>query len=413
MVNAGFYYKIFHKLLLTLLVILFSLISFGQSKKGQLENEKRKIEDEINYTNKLLLSATSSKENSLETLIILGNKIKYREQLISTISSEINEFDYQIEVHNIIIAELGYALVQLKKEYARLIYYTYKNRSSTDRLMYIFSAENFNQAFQRLKYLQYYGAYRKRQANHIEQTKDSIVILNESIASNRIQKQGLSQSKQREIGTLNRDKSDQNKKISNLLQQEKQLRATIRKKRTEANRLNRAINDIIAAEIKTANDAAKAAGSESRSGIALTPKELELTNSFLTNKGKLPWPSEFGIISSTFGEHDHPVLKKVKIKNNGIDILTNVGEEARSIFIGKVISVRTITNTNKAVIIRHGEYFTVYSNLSNVYVQPSDDVETKQSIGIVYTDQVDSKTELHFEIWKGKTLLNPQYWVVK
>lgn len=413
MISTGFCNKIIYKLTLLLVVILFSFSSYGQSRKAQLESEKRKIENEINYTNKLLSSATSSKENSLETLIILGNKIKYREQLISTISSEIDEFDRQIEIHNIFISELESELVQLKKEYARLIYYAYKNKNSTDRLMYIFSAENFNQAFQRLKYLQYYGAYRKRQAGQIEQAKDSIVILNESIATNRIQKQNLSQSKQREIGMLNRDKSDQNKKVSNLLKQEKQLRAAIRKKRNEANRLNRAINDIIAAEIKAANDAAKAANTESRSGISLTPIELELTNSFSANKGKLPWPSEFGIVSSTFGEHDHPVLKRVKIKNNGIDIITNTGEKARSIFSGKVISVRTITNTNKAVIIRHGEFFTVYSNLSNVYVQQGDDVVTKQDIGMVYTDQADSKTELHFEIWKGKTLLNPQYWVVK
>lgn len=412
MICAGFCNKIFYKLTLIIVLILFSFSSFGQSSKAQLESEKRKIENEINYTNKLLSSATSSKENSLEVLIILGNKIKYREQLISTISSEIDEFDRQIEIHNNIIAELESELVQLKKEYARLIYYAYKNKNSMDRLMYIFSAENFNQAFQRLKYLQYYSAYRKRQAGQIEQTKDSIVILNESIATNRIQKQNLSQSKQREIGVLNHDKSDQNKKVTQLLQQEKQLRATIRKKRTEAKRLNRAINDIIAAEIKATNNA-KEAGTELRSGIALSPEELELTNSFSSNKGKLPWPSEFGIVSSTFGEHDHPVLKKVKIKNNGIDIITNTGEKARSIFGGKVISVRTITNTNKAVIIRHGEYFTVYSNLSSVYVQPGDNVETKQDIGLVYTDQAESKTELHFEIWKGKILLNPQYWVVK
>ncbi len=127
----------------------------------------------------------------------------------------------------------------------------------------------------------------------------------------------------------------------------------------------------------------------------------------------MPWPSERGIISSTFGEHDHPVLKNIKIKNNGIDILTNSGENARSVFDGKIISVRSITNTNKAIIVRHGEYFTVYSNLIEVFVKPGDEVKTRQNLGLVYTNQAEAKTELHFEIWKGKVLLNPQQWVIK
>ena len=137
-----------------------------------------------------------------------------------------------------------------------------------------------------------------------------------------------------------------------------------------------------------------------------------MTNNFVENKGKLPWPSEKGIISSTFGEHKHPVLKKVNVRNNGIDILTNKGEMVRAIFNGTVISVRAISNTNTAIIIRHGEYFTVYSNLDKIFVKRGDKVQVKQEIGTVFTNPSDSKTELHFEIWKGRSLLNPIYWIV-
>ena len=158
----------------------------------------------------------------------------------------------------------------------------------------------------------------------------------------------------------------------------------------------------------------KASGEAAGEGaFALTPEEIELSGNFSSNKGKLPWPSEKGIISSTFGEHNHPVLKRVKIKNNGIDILTSQSEEARAIFDGTVISIRTITNTNKAIIIRHGEYFTVYSNLSEVFVQQGQKVSTKQRLGNIYTDSSGNKTELHFEIWRGKTLLNPSSWIVR
>ena len=402
------------KISIFLLFVLFSISVNSQSQKETLEIEKRKIEDEINYTNQLLKSATANKTNSLQELILINNNIRQRELLISNYTAELKNLERQISNNDKKIIGLDSDLKQAKTEYALLINYVFKNRDSKDRLMYIFAADNFNQAFQRLKYLQYYSEYRKHQAIRIEQIKDSVSVTNQAINKQKLEKQSILKLQQNEVKVLQTEKTQQDDKINTLAKQETQLRGTIRQKRKEADQLNRAISDIISEEIKAAEAKAKASGSEKFSDIiALTHAELELTNTFIANKGKLPWPSEHGIVSSTFGEHDHPVLKRIKIKNNGIDILTNLGENARAVFNGKVISVRTITNTNKAIIIRHGEFFTVYSNLIDVYVKPGDEVNTKQSLGVVYTNELESKTELHFEIWKGKTLLNPESWVVK
>lgn len=404
----------FKKMSVFLCFVFISISVNSQSQKDTLEIEKRKIEDEINYTNQLLKSVTANKTNSLQELILINNRIRQRELLISNYTVELKNLERQISNNDKKILALESDLKQAKTEYALLINYVFKNRDSKDRLMYIFAAENFDQAFKRLKYLQYYSEYRKHQAIRIEQIKDSVSVTNQAINKQKQEKQSILKLQQNEVNVLQTEKTQQNGKINILAKQENQFREKIRQKRKEAEQLNRAINDIISEEIKTAAAKAKASGSENLSDIiALTHAELELTNTLIRNKGKLPWPSERGIVSSTFGEHDHPVLKRIKIKNNGIDIMTNVGENARAVFDGKVISVRTITNTNKAIIIRHGEFFTVYSNLIDVYVKPGDEVNTRQSLGVVYTNESESKTELHFEIWKGKTLLNPQSWIVK
>jgi murein hydrolase activator len=402
------------KLFVGLFIIIFAFSAQAQSRKEKLEKEKLQIENEINYTNQLLNSTKTNRANSLQELILINNKIEQRARLISNYSSEIDELDQIIKLNNTNIKSFETELKQARTEYAQLINYVFRNQGSTDRLMYIFAAENFNQAYQRLKYLQYYSQFRKSQALKIEQMKDSLSSMNQMISSNKQDKLVVLGHQQKEAEVLEQDKKQKNTKISNLAKQESQLRKTIRQKRSEANRLNKAISDIISEEIKAAAATAKETGSEKRSSIiALTPSEFQLTNSFSKNKGKLPWPSEHGVVSSTFGEHDHPVLKRIKVKNNGIDVLTNKGENARAVFDGKVISVRTITNSNVAVIVRHGEYFTVYSNLAEAFVKTGDAVRTKQALGIVYTNPSEAKTELHFEIWKGKVLLNPQYWVVK
>ncbi len=400
--------------IIPILVILFAgSFIYAQNKKSKLQADKKRIEKEIEYTNKLLESTQKSKSTSLSTLVLLNKKISQRQQLINTYENEIKELNQSIDNKNSEINTLNKELKLLKNEYAKMIYYAYKNRNTSERLMFIFSAESFNQAYQRIKYMQYYSTYRKNQAKQIEDTKDTLNKKIEELGLQKQEKTTLLASQESEISKLKNEKSQQQKTIKSLSRKEKDLRASLRKKRRETNRLNKAIQDIIAEEIRLAE--AKRNAEKRKASIKMTEEEHELSGLFQDNKGKLPWPSEKGVISSTFGEHNHPVLKKIKIRNNGIDILTSRGEKARAVFDGTVISVRSITNTNRAVIIRHGEYFTVYSNLNSVSVRQGEKVKTKQEIGIINTDASSAKTELHFEIVMGKTKkhLNPIYWISK
>ncbi|MCD4773054.1 MAG: peptidoglycan DD-metalloendopeptidase family protein, partial [Bacteroidales bacterium] len=397
-----------------LLALLATNSLYSQDKKEKLEEEKNRIEKEIQYTNKLLNETKRSKKNSLNQLIILNKKIKTREKLVSTINHEMNNLDKNITKNETEIKVLTKDLKKLKDEYAKMIYYAFKNRNAYNRLMFIFASEDFNQAFQRLKYFQQYSSYRRMQAKLIEKTQTELNNKADQLKNQKLKKTSLLKEKAGEIKQLKREKDEKNSTIRKLSGKEKELRSTLKAKKNEASKLEKAIKNIINAEIKAAAERARKTNEVKKSKIIdLTSEEFELTNNFVDNKGKLPWPSEKGIISSTFGEHKHPVLRKVKIKNNGIDILTNKGEMVRAIFNGTVISVRAISNTNTVIIIRHGEYFTVYSNLDKVFVKRGDKVQIKQEIGTVFTNPSDSKTELHFEIWKGRSLLNPIYWVVK
>ncbi len=382
----------------------------AQKSKEELKASKEKLEKDIQFTNKLLTETRQSKSSSLNQLVILENKIAQREELIATITNENALLDERIGQNNQKRRQLKKELVNLKEEYARMIYFAFKNRSVYSRLVFVFSSEDFNQAYRRLKYFQQYGAYRQTQAELIVKTQQELESTIQELEEQKDEKIELMQEKESEIQKLITEKEQKNQTLSELNRKERKLTAELREKEEEAKKLQAAIEEIIAEEMRAAAERAKT--EEANKGLALSPEELALSSNFAGNKGKLPWPSDKGIISSTFGEHQHPVLKRVKIKNNGINILTGKGGVARSIFNGTVISVRYITNTNIAVIIKHGEYFSVYSNLDKVYVQRGDAVATGQEIGVIFTNPADNKTELHFEIWKGKTLLNPSYWIL-
>ncbi len=401
-----------HMLLMALAVLLCFPMkpSAAQDKKKQLQSNKQKIEGEIKYNTQLLEETKKSKKTTLDQLIILKSQIESRERLIATINEQIHSADEQITLNNEIIDDLTGDLEHLKEEYAKMIYYAYKNKSSFDRLMYIFAASDFNQAFKRLKYFQQYANYRKTQAELIIKTQEDIQATIRELENHRNEKLELMASLRQERDRLANTRQQQNSTYNSLTQREKDLAATIREKEKAAEKLQKEIEKIIAEEIRLASEKA---GTTKTGTFALTPMELELSERFEENRGALPWPLEKGIISSTFGEHAHPVLKQVKTKNNGIDLLTDVNMRARAIFSGEVTRVVNIPNYNYVIMIRHGEYLSVYSNLSELFVQNGQQITTKQELGIIHTDKKESKTELHFELWKGKTLLNPSLWLAK
>jgi murein hydrolase activator len=402
-----------------ILMIAGHNISMAQNTKENLQKTKKQLEQEIKYTNMLLEQTQKTKQTSLNKLLLINRQIEKREALVEAINSEIDQIQAEISIQADQIRHLSDELKKMKDEYARMIYYAYKNLNIFNRIMFIFAAEDFNQAFHRLRYYQQYSSYRRTQAEIISKTQFELTQKLNDLEKTKNEKAILAQTKEKEKTKLIGEKETKDKAVQDLSKKEKQLVATLREKQETAQKLQREIEKIIAEEIKaSAIRAKKAAKTENKpkpeiteTKIMLTPVEMELSSSFAANKGKLPWPSEKGIITGVYGEHAHPVLKYVKVKNNGIDITTDEGANVRSVFNGKVSRVMSFPNLNKVVIVRHGEFLTVYSNLDEVSVKDGQEISTKQTIGKVHTSPDDSKTEYHFEIWLGKTIQNPQEWL--
>lgn len=398
-----------------LLLFCFALpVLNAQDKKSQLQAKKAKIEEEINYTNKLLSETKKNKQASLNQLVLLNKKISKRQELINAISNEIQQIDRKIKITNDTIATLTENIKELKAEYAKMIYYAQKNKSSYTRLMFIFSAESFNQAYQRLKYFQQYSSYRQNQVRVIKEIQALLAQKVQLLENQKKEKVSLKSVEESEKQKLSQEKNQQDKTVRQLSQKERELLKKLRENEKAAKKLQKAIEDLIAEELRKAREAAKKTGTKPspENVFGLTPSEMKLSSSFAGNKGSLPWPTERGVISATFGEHPHPVLKGIKTKNNGIDISTSSGATARAVFEGEVTSTMTLPNYNNVIIIRHGEFLTVYSNLGQIYVKKGDKVTTKQKLGVIETDDT-GKTKLHFELWKGKILQNPEGWIAK
>jgi septal ring factor EnvC (AmiA/AmiB activator) len=393
-----------------LILFLFPTAQNSHQNKDKLLDKKKQIESEISFYKQLLNDTKKSKEASLSQLNLIKSQINKREELIAEINYEVRKLDNEIEKNNVIVEKQNQNLNILKDEYARMIYYSYfKNRNSTGRIMLIFSSKDFNQAFQRLKYFQEFNEYRSKQFELINSTKNSLTQKNLELLDQKKSKAELLESNEQEKGKLDSEKSDKDKILKQLKSKESEIAKNLKQKQNEARKLQAKIESVINDEIKKSavKTNVKVTNTTTIKSV-LTTEEKTLSDNFANNKGRLPWPLESGVVVGSYGEHPHPDLPGIKIKNNGIDIATK-SSEAKAIFNGIVSGVVTITNNNKAVIIRHGDYFTVYTNLETIYVGKNDKVVTRQNIGKIFSG--DGKTELHFEIWQGKILVNPLEWL--
>ena len=398
------------KLILVLLV--WAGAAFGQSKT-ELEKQKKQLLQDIEFTNKLLNETEENKKATLGELNLLSSKINKRQELINTILREVDLVEAQINETRTIVNSLDEDLKRLKEEYALMLYHTYKNQSQYDRLMFILSSEDVNQAYKRIKYFQQYAKHRQEQAAAIEETQKVLESRTEELADKKLKMAYLVEDKEKEKIQLSTEMEEQDKIVANLKKKEGELKKQLQEKQRDAKKLEKAIARIIEEETRKAKkEAEKTGATVTKSGFALTPVELELSGKFSNDQGKLPWPSERGVITSSFGEHPHPTLPSIKIENNGIDITTDKGSKARTVYEGTVSAVVSIPGAHKAVIVRHGEFLSVYANLEEVLVKMGDKLGVKQSLGTVVTNREDGKTVLHFEIWKGATKLNPAKWIV-
>lgn len=406
---------------LIILLFLTVLSVQGQSKK-ELEKKKSALHKDIEYTSSLLSQTKKNKSASLNQLLTLNRQIDYREQLISAISGEIQSVDNDLGTVTGDINSLNDNLEKLKLQYAEMLFYAYKNQTAFRKLTFIFSATDFGQAYKRMKYLRQLSEYRLHQRDLIVQLQDSLSGKKQQLQSVRDDKSQLLTAREKEKRNLSREKNQQVTLLNNLSSKEKTLRADLKKKQRQEHALAIKIEEIIRQEIAAAQEASrkKAASTTSASAskktpsasvLLRTPEAQKLSSDFENNKGRLPWPVDNGFISSTFGRHAHPVWRDVTVNNNGIDINASSGAKARAIFDGKVLRVIMVVD-KYAVLVQHGEYFTLYSNLKEVYVSPGEKVVTRQPLGMIQTNEEEGKTEVHLEIWKGSNKMDPENWIL-
>ena len=386
-------------LILTIGTLFLVLLTNGQKNRNTYITEQKKIRDEIKKANLLLKKAGEKRSYSLNQLKLIDHKVRQREELISLLNEEVKNFDREIELNENKKQNLEADLVKEKKAYAEIIYKSYLNYNDYQILMFFLASDNINQMYTRYKYMEQYTSMRKKRILLIDALTKEIDITIEELENLRKEKIDAINNVFHERNELNKEKGKRKRNIASLKNEEKKLKDEIKRNEQLQKELAKKIEEIIKNEQKKSGN------------IKLTPQEKLISGNFEKNKGRLPWPTVHGIITAKFGEQWHPVVKKIKTQNIGIDISTNENSIARSVYNGKVIGIYRITGANYTVIVKHGEYYSVYHNLKSVHVKQGNEIGIKDTIGEVFTNGNTNSTVLHFEILKGKDYLNPEDWL--
>ena len=401
--------------------LLIIYLSFGQNK-DILKQQQIALEKEINYTTSLLNKTKENKKSSLVYIDYLDKKISSQERLLQLLNIEQNLLKKQIfKLENKIleneksINEAEKEIIELKKEYAKIIYSLQKNKNERNDLMFIISSETFNQAYKRILFLREYSRARKTQALQITKNQDSLAInkqrlfsQKELIKSKKEQNLKLISNKKKSLDKVLISKDEKKTVVSKLQKSEQIFSKKIKDQQKKSRQLEQKIKKIIEEEIRLAREKIKR---DKDNKLSLTPEAQLLSDKFSANKGKLPWPLEQGLIIQKFGKQKHKVFGNIETFNNGINIATNKNAIIRSVFDGKISRIFFIKGEGKAVLINHGEFFTVYSGLEEVKVKLGDNILAKEEIGKVLTRENDDRTELHFEIWQGYDKQDPSVWL--
>jgi murein hydrolase activator len=393
-----------------LVLSFFALSSMQAQSKEDLQKERDRISQEISLTSKLIKEKQESRSKIEGELSLINRKINLREDLIKSLRREIVLYNQRINENKAEVRKLESDLEETKANYAEMVRYAQRSNRAEDKLMYIFASSDFFQASQRVRYLRQIADYRESQAKEIVTRQEHLNALNLELLKIINEKDALLQKEEEEKGELARDKTRQQSAVSGLKQEEKNLLKKLKEQEKQREKLNKEIQRIIEAEIR--------ASKKDNAGVfSLTPEAAALSASFESNKGKLPWPVERGVITAKFGNNPHPILAGITVPNNGVDIATSPNSEVRAIFEGTVSGVFSIPGAGANVIINHGGYRSVYSNLKEVRVSKGDKITIKQVIGTVLTDEGSGKTEAHLEIWKvseaGPVKQDPALWIFR
>jgi len=409
------------RFLIYLLSGVFSLSAQQSIRVRELEKQRLATLAEIEETNRLLKENTLTTSNALNRLSLLMQQINSRKKIILLLNQEISSLDEEIDFKEMQTQSLEKELDAKKQHYAASIRKMYLHKNNIDNLLFILSSQNFTQSFHRIMYLKAYSGWQKKQAEDIVVKQDTIDRERSRLIERRNEKLNLLNERQSEENQLAKEEENKKSEVQTLEKNKKKLQEDLAKKEKQANALNRQMEKIIAEEVLKSEQAAKAVKAEkaenriaeTKGGYAMTKSEQTLSSSLAENKGKLPFPLKGNYkIVGYFGVHQHKELSKIVTNNNGIDIETTLGNEAAVVFDGVVSRVFKLPGYNNSIIIRHGNYLTLYSNLEQVYVKQGDTVKTGQAVGKIYTDKdKGNSTLLHFEIWKEDTKLDPLNWI--
>jgi septal ring factor EnvC (AmiA/AmiB activator) len=401
------------KIVLLLVLLLTVTFAIGQEKESEkLKRQQQELESKISFTENLIKTTENSKADLSGSITLISNKIQYREALLNNITVQLKSLNSDIKALNRELELLDQQLASLEQQYKNMLIQTYKMRSESATVFFIISSTNFNQATKRLAYINQLTKYRADQIQRIKRLREEIEAKRILVSQKKLDQESLIKNKEKEKTNYQKDRERRLVALKNLEGKEQKLQTELLAQKAKAADIKKAINAAIRKEIEAARKKEKA-----QPKTLAETKEIALSNSgFEGNKGKLPWPVAKGEVTKGYGKQAHPVHAGVFTYNKGLDISTVKGASVRAVYKGEVTSIINIPGAGKAVIIAHGNYRTIYSNLQTAYVQAGDKIETKQEIGALITNADGSLSEVHFEIIKisneGQiTNLNPSYWI--
>ncbi|MBK9151498.1 MAG: peptidoglycan DD-metalloendopeptidase family protein [Saprospiraceae bacterium] len=395
----------FFKIHILIVVFLLAYSAVSSQSRKELEKQRMEIIKEIEKTSKILDNTKKNKEQNLSRLKALEEQIESRKKLLNTLQQEIAVSESSLASNLQKLDSLHQKEIALKEQYKSVLRTSYLRKVSNSSWSYLLSSDNLNRLFYRWVYLRQFENFAAAKAEEIKQLTQNIESKNESIRKIKEERQQMKQQTESNMAALTKEQSEKDALIKKLSKEEQNLNAKLAKSQKERENLNAAIEKIIIAELAKSRDAEKAAPE--------AKKKAEVDNSdFAKNKGNLPWPVSKGTITGQFGTHPHPTIKSLEVSNNGIDITLTGGDDVKCIFDGEVVGVTNIPGFKNMVIIRHGNYYTVYSKMDQAAVSKGQSLKRGQIIGKVIADE-SGKSELHFELWKDKSKLNPAAWISK
>ena len=398
--------------------ILFIFLAIGSSnanaqsqRQQELEEKRRELQQEIREITKLLFAGKKEKKSVVSAVEDLNYKISVRKNLIRITNQQANLLTREINANQDEISTRRVKLKALKEAYADMIVKSYKNRARENKLMFLLSSSSFQQAYRRLQYIKQYADYQRQQAEIIKVETKQLQLLNQDLLVQKKDKQKLVGENKAAKLILDKELKDQQAFIESIQKNLAKFSAQIKDKQKASEKLDKEIRKLIREAIAASNK--KAGKSVKSRTFSMTPEQKVLAANFTANKGKLPWPVASGVVKMRFGTNPSPIDPSIKIKSNGVRIATNKGEPVRAVFDGVVQGVMTPKNGNNTIMIRHGNYITVYKNLSKFYVSKGDKVTTKQVLGEVITNKASGESILSFGIYKDSAIQNPSIWVYK